>query len=366
MEIMTFLFSSQMTSTPTKPTTSKVTYFRHFPHNFIRPYDGQLQYTEQEYLEKLSTVNCEWLSRPKIAMSECCGAIQDNMAILDNNTVFNDTFMTTVKEVVDPCMASFVALNTKNKDNPPTHQDVYNVLNGCFQGQEFDDVIASSYQQISAMYVMLSQLRALRGLVRCPKEYARKLVSDAPSVLTFKTDNNVTALQKMLEDQCVSTHPGPTPADRSNLSGQLVNPAGNAAAPTSTTAASGLIQPNQSNPPDNALMDIILGLQQQIQSLQQKPTDKTAEETEKKKKKKNKGNATESSNEPSTSNEPAKKKKNKRNETESSNEPSTSNESAELKTTAVPAKQKKEKSKRSTEKPEKESQPKTKKKKLDK
>ena len=106
--------------TSSKPTTTKVTYFRHFPHNFIRPYDGQLQYSDQEYIEKLSTVNCEWLSRPKVAMSDCSKAMLDNMAILENNTVFNDTFMTTVKGVVDPCMASFANLNTKNKDNRPT------------------------------------------------------------------------------------------------------------------------------------------------------------------------------------------------------------------------------------------------------
>ena len=64
----------------------KVTFFKQFPHHFLRPYDAQLECTYEEFLQKLTPRNCEWLMRPKIALSEVAQALRENWELFNNST----------------------------------------------------------------------------------------------------------------------------------------------------------------------------------------------------------------------------------------------------------------------------------------
>ena len=160
-------------SDPKSP-SKKVTFFQHFPHYFVRPYDAQILYTEEEFIDKLNAKNCEWMTRPKVAMSELAMAVTQNQKILEDNEAFSDSFMASVTNLLDPTLESFKRLDVKSKGQAATKQDIYKVLNSCFQHPEFDQSLAKSYQQVASMFVLLSQIRAFRGLMKVPAAYAGK------------------------------------------------------------------------------------------------------------------------------------------------------------------------------------------------
>ena len=150
----------------------------------------------------------------------------------------------------------------------------------------------SSYQQVAGMFVLLSQLRAFRGLVKSPEIYASKLTDDSAAAMFFKSEKSVNSLQKMLQDICVP-EASTRPSARSNLADQLVNPTCGSSSSTAreeyqlTPSTSVLVNPSSSslNMPtpsssnDNShLMDIILTLQNQLQTMQQATGKESTEE----------------------------------------------------------------------------------------
>ena len=60
---------------------NKVSFFRHFPKDFLRIYGAATDEgcTEEAFiLTCLRQANCEWLCRPSLAASELCESIQEN------------------------------------------------------------------------------------------------------------------------------------------------------------------------------------------------------------------------------------------------------------------------------------------------
>ena len=203
----------------------KVYFFKHFPRFFFRPYDAQLHYSEKQFVEKLSPKNCELLTRPKISISECAMGILDDFELVKDSSVFSEEFLASLKNVIEDIIPSLHNLNTKNKDASPSAQDVYNILHSCCQSSTFDEEVGKAHQQVAAMYTMLAQLRALRGLVRNPKLYAEKIVDDSISSVEFKTEKALSALQRMLQELCVpACQTRPTTTQTMDLAAQLVNP----------------------------------------------------------------------------------------------------------------------------------------------
>lgn len=271
---------------PTTPyQTNKVTYFKHFPHYFLRPYDAQLLYNQQEFLEKLSPKNCEWLTRPKVAVSEMAEALTKNWEIIQTSTIFDDSVRSQLESIISPIMQNLINLDNKEKSTTPTEQDIYQVLHSSFQNTDLDHSLSQMMQASSAMYVFLTQLRAMRGLVTNPQIFSTKLVNDAPDAQHFKNTKTVASMQQMLTAMTVSS--STTAATMGNvtaLAGQLVNPS--AGGPSATALqlptapvilqppTTALIQPPNPPPQDspgvtNQLMDMILQLQNQMQQMQQ-------------------------------------------------------------------------------------------------
>lgn len=220
---------------------SKVTYFKHFPHYFIHPYDAQLQYNQQEFLEKLSARNCEWITRPKVALSEAAQALHENWEIVKKSPLLDRTVQNQMESVLEPMHQIFTNLDSKDKSSNATNQDVYQVMRWCFDYPDLDASLSTSMQQSAAFFVLLTQLRAMRGLVTNPKHYATKLVNDAPESIQFKNDKTVGALQQMLTAMCASPQTGPQSSGSHNvraLAQQLVDPS------ASRASSSGLQPPH--------------------------------------------------------------------------------------------------------------------------
>lgn len=272
---------------PVQP-INKVTYFKHFPHHFIRPYDAQLLLNQGEFLQKLTPKNCEWLTRPKIAMSEAAQALRQNWEIISGSQLIDAQKKTELEQLIAPMNQSLLSLDTKDKTSVATDQDVYNAMNWCFENPQLDASLGQMMQESAALYVFLTQLRAMRTIITKPANYADKIVNDAPEAIAFKNGKTIALMQTMLSAMCVtSTQPeAASSTDVRALAWQLVNPANPnapAAAPQrpAPPPTPGLVNPgnpmqNPSGqqqtaqlPANNQTLDIILQLQAQMQAMEE-------------------------------------------------------------------------------------------------
>ena len=183
-------------------------------------------------------------------------------------------------------------LDSKEKTTKATDQDVFQALNWCFQNSELDDQLATMMHESAAMFVMASQLRAMRGLITNPQQFATKLVCDAPEAVEFKNSKTVPAMQKMITAMCVSTTGSTStrPTDFRSLAGQLQNPSSSTASAASlvlppTSQQTQLVPPQAQAPAagpvafQNQLMDLVLQLQGQMQQMQQASNPPVTSET---------------------------------------------------------------------------------------
>ena len=124
----------------------------------------------------------------------------------------------------------------------------------------------------------------MRALITNPEQYASKLVNDEPAAIQFKNDKTIAALQKMLTKMW-SSPPIATPSSNAHvrqLAQQLVDPSSSAGLQPPACSAPIVSLPNQPSSSmhtvrgaaaeelniTNALMDMSLSLQNQMQEMQ--------------------------------------------------------------------------------------------------
>ena len=217
-----------MTSKQVFSTPSKVTFFKHFPHHFLRPYDAQIQYSNADFLEKLTPRNCEWLMRPKIALNEAAQGLRQNWVLFENSELIHATMRENIHNMIMPISESLSKVDTKEKTTQPNDVGIYNIMNSYYQHPELDTSLTKWMQESAALYVFFTQFRAMRVLFANPEQYASKLMSDSPEAIQFKNAKTIPALQKRLNDMCTTTAVTAsaidTPHHRQQLSQQLTNP----------------------------------------------------------------------------------------------------------------------------------------------
>ena len=116
--------------------------FLHFPHYFLRPYNAQIHYNQQNFLEKLNAKNCEWTTRPKIAMSEVAQALRANWEIFKESDIIDVTMRTNINSLITPVLQNLANLDSKDKSSNPTDQDVYQVMRWCFANPDLDESLS--------------------------------------------------------------------------------------------------------------------------------------------------------------------------------------------------------------------------------
>ena len=106
----------------------KVTFFKQYPHHFLRPYDAQLECMYEEFLQKLTPRNCEWLMRPKIALSEVAQALRENWELFNNCEWINAGTRESIHNIMTSIVESFVNVDTKEKSTQATESDICNIM----------------------------------------------------------------------------------------------------------------------------------------------------------------------------------------------------------------------------------------------
>ena len=83
---------------------------------------------DDKILSRLYDWNCEWLSRPNIAISELASTLKDNWSniMAYRGTVLKEDFVDDLKRFVDPMTDALRRLDNKDKldTDPPDTEDV--------------------------------------------------------------------------------------------------------------------------------------------------------------------------------------------------------------------------------------------------
>ena len=116
--IKTFFNKSFIDSTPTKSPSDGVKYFFHFRKDFINPYGlahDASSFSDQQISARLSQMNCEFLTRPNIALSEFAHTLLANIEYLEENaSVLDGQGMAKFFRKVDNYKDALRILNSKN------------------------------------------------------------------------------------------------------------------------------------------------------------------------------------------------------------------------------------------------------------
>ena len=125
-------------------------------------------------VEKASRLNCEYVIRPSVALSEMADTVSSNLQTLrENLRSLDETKIITEVEKMNQVTKMF---NTHSKE-PVTPSDVHNLLKYCIVDEtegESDAIFDKMEHVRTLMYVIGSQQKQLRSLVRNPPEYSRK------------------------------------------------------------------------------------------------------------------------------------------------------------------------------------------------
>lgn len=113
--------------------TRKTGYNRHFPRSFLLIYGPALQSPNEEaVLNRLHHWNCEWLSRPNIAISELAMTIKDNMPLIRkySGSIFVPEFVEDLLNSFDELLPALARMDKKDKTDqtPASREDVVSLL----------------------------------------------------------------------------------------------------------------------------------------------------------------------------------------------------------------------------------------------
>ena len=203
-------FSFQMFKQGDKsPQTPKaVHYFQHFPSNFLRPYGlADQQPPEEKIFRRIAPLNCEWLTRPKVAASEFADTVQTNLSFLsqsDSKFIRRSKF-SAIEQNMHPFLSVLQKFNTLKSEEKPTADDVKNFLKNMLEeNPDLDKFFAEMFQLGGAMYLLGSHYAVVQTLLCNPEWSADKTVGTSDEVRNFKSNPTVKGLKKYLTETCTS------------------------------------------------------------------------------------------------------------------------------------------------------------------
>lgn len=186
------------------PRSTGVSYFNHFPRQRLRPYGEINQPTpDNQMLDKASVINCEYLVRPKVALSELAETVSANQAHIEAelhalNTGKTIAALADFEKVVAP-------FNTRPGTGVTSH-DVYSLLKYTIgnDDEEVDRVFDRMEHLGHMLYVVGSHHKQLRSLVRNPRDYSRKCET-LPVSHDFKIQPGIKLLKSWWIDEAADS-----------------------------------------------------------------------------------------------------------------------------------------------------------------
>ncbi|KAK3728298.1 hypothetical protein QZH41_001228 [Actinostola sp. cb2023] len=138
---------------------------------------------DMDFMARLAPYNCEWYSRPGMAMSMLAQTVRECMPVInDGQHIINTELAEYLTSRLRPVQDAYKRLNRKEekkKNTPkPTTKDVYDVMkNHIVDDIQYDAVLGDAITTCSAMFTLCTQLKASRVLMRNPEIYASETSS---------------------------------------------------------------------------------------------------------------------------------------------------------------------------------------------
>ena len=203
-------------STPSKaftPTKGKaVNYYRHFPTNFLSPYGETRGVPDKDDIfKRLKPFNCEWLSRPRTALSEMADTIVSNVKHVEKDCppFMNKDAITEIRESMEPLIEVLDRLNTKNQAVQARPKDIKAMLRTIYNG-DHDATFEQFLVAGSAMYTMGIHYVVAKTLMESPEGYAKILSTgneNSPGEKAFRASPDGRTLKAMLVETLQSDTP---------------------------------------------------------------------------------------------------------------------------------------------------------------
>ncbi|KAJ7359024.1 hypothetical protein OS493_019931 [Desmophyllum pertusum] len=178
------------------------------PENFIRPYGEADSAPEASTVLKwIKPFNCEWLTRPKVAVSELSDSVIKNVHLLqlymkEEECVLQPDFIQHTLSGLSPLMKSLEKLH-KDAPEAPTKADVVRCLRFLYESNDtLDNEIDELFQLGGALFILAAQYIVARTVIRSPEAYAEIVQTDNGSDADFKRERTIKGMLEFISDEC--------------------------------------------------------------------------------------------------------------------------------------------------------------------
>ena len=181
---MSFSFADMSQDSRSSGSTPKPNYNKHFPRSFLLNYGEALQdLPDDKILARLKHWNCEWLSRPNIAMSEMAATLKDNWEQISRfkGTVFTNSFVNQLETFCEPIMPALRRLDNKDKycHDPPDKDDILDVIEAVHKDDKTEELFMEAFNACGPVLMMGIHVIALNCLLHNPDALAEQSVKNA-------------------------------------------------------------------------------------------------------------------------------------------------------------------------------------------
>ena len=211
---------SSKQNTPTK--AYGVQWYNQYPKQMLKPY-GELKdpLSEEEILDILKPINCEYFLRPKIALSEMSETVSKNYGrAIDLLKKYNLDFMNAKLEHY----SDTVKMLNWRTDQSVTKEDVLKTMH--YHATEDDDVLTlmDDLEIIgNCLFTTAMHFKTLRALICNPKIYGQKSAMANGADSELKTNPSVKTVKElfMIEACTVRRVSHETPKKRHQILDEL-------------------------------------------------------------------------------------------------------------------------------------------------
>lgn len=164
--------------------TPKPNYNKHFPRSFLLNYGEALQdIPDDKILARLKNWNCEWLSRPNIAMSEMAATLKDNWDHISKfkGTVFTSSFVNQLEAFCAPIMPALRRLDNKDRycNDPADKDDILDVIEAVHKEENTEALFMDAFNACGPVMMMAIHILAFNCLLHNPDAMAEQSVKNA-------------------------------------------------------------------------------------------------------------------------------------------------------------------------------------------
>ena len=195
---MSFSFADMSQDSRSSRSTPKPNYNKHFPRSFLLNYGEALQdLPDEKILAHLKNWNCEWLSRPNIAMSEMAATLKDNWEQISRfkGTIFTTSFVNQVETFCAPIMPALRRLDNKDRycHDAADKDDILDVIEAVHKDQHTEALFMEDYNACGPVLMMAIHIIAFNCLLHNSEELAEQSVKNAATdaLCTNPTKQNV-------------------------------------------------------------------------------------------------------------------------------------------------------------------------------